>query len=318
VDDCLWACKCAKLRNEVVIAMGKKYKQRDEGRLEWFLSIEVRYSPDGISLHQPKYARDLLEKFTVRNTKKPKRTALPPGLRLTRRMPDEAKVPSTSYRMIVGAAMYLMVCTRPDLCYAIGILSRFLADPGEKHMKAAQHMLSYISGTVEMGLHFSSRSGSESKNLLTAYSDSDWGGCLDTGRSTGGFVFLMAEAAICYRARRQTIVATSTAMAEYIALFCCFQEGIWVRYLLEDLQLPKQDPVVVYEDNQAAIKIATKLLISDRSKSIRIKYHAVREMIEEKLFKVANIGTNDMVADIMTKSLGPSKFEKHRRSLGVW
>jgi hypothetical protein len=317
VDDCVWACKCDTLRDALVKAMSEKYKMRDEGKLEWFLSIEARYSNDGIALHQQKYATDLLARFDV-NVKKTKRTALPPGLRLTKREVHEGKADNTGYRMIVGAIMYLMVCTRPDLAYAVQVLSRYLSDPAERHFNAARHTLAYIAGTVDMGLHFSSRRSTDTKSLLSAYSDSDWGGCLDTGRSTGGFVYLMAEAAVCYQARRQTIVASSTAVAEYIALHATFQEGIWLRHLLEDLQLPIQGPVVVFEDNQAAIKIATNLLISDRSKSIRIKFHAVREMVEEKLFDIRNCGTAGMTADIMTKSLGPRKFEQHRRGMGVW
>ena len=141
---------------------------------------------------------------------------------------------------------------------------------------------------------------------------------MDTGRSTSGFVFLMAGAAVSYRSRRGTMVLGSTAAAEYVALYDIMMEGVWVRSLLVDMGSPKQLAVRINEDNQAAIKIAVNLLVSDRSKSIRIKYHAVREMIAEALFELAHCGTDEMTADIMTKSLGPKKFARHRKGMGVW
>ena len=149
------------------------------------------------------------------------------------------------------------------------------------------------------------------------YSDSDWAGDLNDRKSTSGYVFTVGGGAISWKSKKQSCVALSTAEAEYIALSQAAQEAVWLRSLYVNLKLEMTAPTVVYEDNQSAICIAKNPQSHGRSKHIDIKYHFIREQVQQKTIEVKYCKTEDMIADLLTKGLGKEKFEKLRSMTGL-
>ena len=110
---------------------------------------------------------------------------------------------------------------------------------------------------------------------MSAYSDADWAGDLNDRKSTSGYIFMLGGGAVSWKSRKQTCVALSTAEAEYVALANTTQEVIWMRQLMEDLEIKLTEATIVYEDSQAAISIAQNPQHHSKMKHIDIKYHFV-------------------------------------------
>lgn len=152
---------------------------------------------------------------------------------------------------------------------------------------------------------------------LIGYSDADWAGDMDDRHSTSGNVFSLACGAVSWLSKKQATVALSTAEAEYVALSTATQEAIWLRRLLADMGEPPEGPTEIYEDNQGAISMAKNPVGHARTKHIDIRYHFVRERVQDGAITLKYIGTDEMVADILTKPLPKHRFEKLVTKLGM-
>ena len=250
---------------------------------------------------------------------KPVKTPQDPGLKLTKNMCEggcnhEETMKNVPYRSAIGGIMYLMVATRPDLAVAVGALSQFAADPCPTHWQALKRVLRYLQATPTHGLDFS-RDGIAT---LQGYSDADWAGDVETRRSTSGYAFMMNNGCISWRSKKQRTVALSSTEAEYMALTEAIQEAIWLKAFLCELGEMKHDEAVkVYEDNQGAIALAKNPEFHKRTKHIGIRYHFVRERVEDGQVVLQYCSTKEMKADMMTKPIPAVQFEHLRHMLGV-
>ncbi|GKC02760.1 hypothetical protein Tco_0994370 [Tanacetum coccineum] len=139
------------------------------------------------------------------------------------------KVP---YENAVGSLMYLMLCTRPDIAYAVSVVSRYLANPGKNHWEAVKWILKYLRGTANVGLMYGTDRGNHVD--VTDFVDSNYAKDLDKGRSITGYAFLLQGCVVSWKATLQH-VATSNTEAEYMAFTETVKEAIWLRGLLEKL-----------------------------------------------------------------------------------
>ena len=151
---------------------------------------------------------------------------------------------------------------------------------------------------------------------MIGYSDADWGGDADNRHSTTGNLFLMAGGAISWLSKKQAVVALSTSEAEYIALSLATQEAVWLKRLLTELRVPNQ-PVVLMEDNQGAIAIAKNPIAHSRTKHIDIRYHYIREALQDGEINLLYCPTDEMTADLLTKLIPKGKFEKLWSAMGM-
>ncbi|XP_031269399.1 secreted RxLR effector protein 161-like [Pistacia vera] len=141
------------------------------------------------------------------------------------------KIDEGIYRSLIGCLLYL-TATRPDLMFTTSLLSRFMRNPSEVHLKVAKRVLRYIKGSFDLGVWFK-----KSENFqLVRYSDSDWAGCIDDMRSTSGYAFFLNLRAICWLSKKQDTIAQSTTEAEYISTAATVNQAIWLRKILEDLK----------------------------------------------------------------------------------
>jgi len=194
----------------------------------------------------------------------------------------------------------------------VGTLARYMSKPASSHLNAARGVLRYLAGTPDYGINYSQ--GQDCK--IVGFCDADYAGDLDTRRSTTGYVFMFNGGAISWASRLQPTVAVSTTETEFMAAANGVKEALWLRNLASDFKL-KHDTMEMYCDNQATIKILKHPVASARSKHIDVIYHFARERVESKEVKFDYCTTDKMTADVMTKALSVSKFEKHRTDMGV-
>ncbi|WOG92347.1 hypothetical protein DCAR_0311611 [Daucus carota subsp. sativus] len=218
----------------------------------------------------------------------------------------------TLFKSLVGSLRYLTF-TRPDIMYAVGLVSRYMEKPKQDHFMAAKRILRYIKGTLNYGLFYTHSQNSK----LVGYSDSDYGGDLDDGKSTSGYAFHIGSAIFSWSSKKQQTVALSTCEAEYIAAAACACQAMWLGYILGELNLAKEDPVTIYVDNKSAISLAKNPVSHSRSKHINIKYHFLREQVNDKNVELVHCRTEENLADIFTKPLKPDVFNKMITKLGM-
>jgi len=309
VDDMVMSDNNKALRDEVVRALNSLYPLKDQGELNFVLGIRVQQRSDGISLSQEAYIESVLEKFGLQGEKA---CSLPisPTAKIDR---DENGKPANEaeYRSIVGAVAYVMTCTRPDIAFAVSKLSRYLNSPTEAHMRAARDLLRYLKGTAGQSLFYPAICSEEMRGL-TQYVDADFAGCMDTRRSTTGLLFLLNGGLICWKSKRQSVPALSTAEAEYIALAMGIHEGKWLLALTQEIGFFEITSIRVLEDNQACIRIAKNPVLTQRSKAIDIKYHYARHYVASGTFKIEYIDTKRQLADVLTKAVPIAALRRFR------
>ena len=147
---------------------------------------------------------------------------------------EDSDADETEYRSMIGSLMYLMLCTRPDIAFAVGALSRYNNSPKESHMDAAKHLLHYVKKTSHLGLRLAPFTGKDQYPIL--YSDTDCAGNLDTRKSTGGYVCVLTEerspgeeskrSAVSWSRKSQQTVALSSTEAEHMARTQAAKEAI--------------------------------------------------------------------------------------------
>lgn len=213
---------------------------------------------------------------------------------------------------MLGSLMYLMLSVRPDICYQVGYMGRFQNNPSDIHWTNLKRIIRYIKGTKHLKLIFSKNSDD---NEIIGYVDADWASDTEDRKSVSGYVFKVFGCPISWSSKKQTVVATSSSEAEYIALSFAASEAIWIRGVLIDLHIISEDKAVkIYEDNKGCIGIA-KNNDSKRSKHIDVKFHFVRDYIAKEYIKLESVSTEEQLADMFTKALDSTKFIHFRKDL---
>ncbi|RZB65513.1 Retrovirus-related Pol polyprotein from transposon TNT 1-94 [Glycine soja] len=305
VDDLIFTGNNPSMFEEFKKDMSNEFEMTDMGLRAYYLGIEVKQEDKGIFITQEGYAKEVLKKFKMEDAN-PVGTLMECGSKLSKHEKGE-NVDPTLYKSLVGSLRYL-TCTRPDILYAVGVVSRYMEAPTTTHFKAAKRILRYIKGTTNFGLHYYS---SDNYNII-GYSDSDWSGDLDDRKSTTGFVFFMGDTAFTWMSKKQPIVTLSTCEAEYVAATSCVCHAIWLRNLLKELKMPQEEPMEICVDDKSALALAKNPIFHERSKHIDTRYHFIRECIEKKEVKLKYVMSQDQAGDIFTKPLKLETFVKLR------
>ncbi|OWZ09604.1 Copia type Polyprotein [Phytophthora megakarya] len=215
--------------------------------------------------------------------------------------------------------MYLATCTRPDIAYVVGQLSRYVQSPTQQHIGAAKRVLRYLIGTKSLGIVYSTEVNAKPADTLVidGFCDSDWGNDPDTRKSVTGFVHCMAGGAISWASKRQTIVAQSTAEAEYVAACEACMEGQGLRNVLIEVFSQMATRFQLGIDNQAAFVMATNPTYSRRTRHIELRWHYVRDLVTKKMVTLWKVKTDDNPSDVMTKPLASDRFEMLNGMIGM-
>jgi hypothetical protein len=301
------------MQNEVKKQLQNRFEMKDLGDCKFVLGIELVENSNAVVLSQKRYICDVLKRFQMENCNAVS-TPMDCGLVLSEdncpKTDEEIReMKNIPYRQAIGSLIHLAIASRPDIAFAVGMVSRFMHNPGKLHWSAVKRIFRYLQGTKNYGIGFEKCKVAEFK----CYSDADWAGDKDDRKSTSGYLFLLAGGPISWGSKKQNSVALSTSEAEYIALSLAIQEGKWIQGLINELFaeiMEKKFDLVVFEDNQSCIKMTKNPVNHGRAKHIDIKYHFIRDEIKKNSVFVEYAETKVMLADILTKALpGPRHAE---------
>jgi hypothetical protein len=318
VDDLIIMGASLNLVEEVKAQFSAEFEMTDLGEVDRVLGIKIERdrSNGWLKMHQLKFAEDVLKRFNMQNCFGVANPTVVGEVMTKEDGPEtpeeDENMKNVPYREAIGSLMYLMVCTRPDLALSIGVASRFMVSPRRRHWEFVKRILRYVQKTKSFGLKFVKGSGLK----VEGYCDSDWGGDIDTRKSTTGYVFLMGGAAISWSSKRQKIVALSSTEAEYIAAAQAAKEVLWINQFLEELNV-WEGAIKVWSDNQSALKIMRSQVTHERTKHFDIRLHFLRNLVYEGMLEVEYISTKCQVADSLTKAVLKDKFEYCRLHFGV-
>lgn len=311
VDDFFVFYNCQNTYKELINKLIEKFKIKDLGQMKQCLGMNINVQKDCITVDQKQYIETILKRFNMSECA-PCDTPMEVNLKLEKDVnnnPDK-KYP---YQQLVGSLMYLSVLTRPDITFSVSFLSQYNNCFNESHWKHLKRLLKYLKRTKEYGLVYR-----KTKVNMHGFVDADWASCSLDRRSYTGFCFLMSNSVVSYESKKQKTVALSSTEAEYMALSDCCKEGIYLVNLLSELVQYGNMPLCLYSDNQSSIKLACNSLFHNkRTKHIDIRHHYVRECVLENKVKIEYVSTNDMPADILTKSLCKDKHYKFLSLMGI-
>jgi hypothetical protein len=259
-----------------------------------------------IQLNQPAYIDRMAKRFQLTDSK-PFQTPLDPSLPLLEATPGDKLCDQSAYQELTGSLNYLAITSRPDIAFAVSRLCQFNKKPTFTHLKAAKRALRYIIHTR----HFSLKYGGKQLQLqLLGYADADYGSNLVDRRSTTGYIFMFNEGPIAWSSRKQTTVALSTMEAEYMALSDAIRELLSRVYIITELGILTIQPTIMYSDNQAAIAIARNEGDYRRAKHIDIRYHFIRNHLQNGRLELVYIPSEQQLADFLTKPLPTGQHNK--------
>ena len=311
VDDALFCGKNKSLVAELKAKFMKRWECRDLGETKEFLRMRILRVGREIRIDQILYLDKLVIRCGLQNAKSAP-TPLPAGY-----IPEPNKGQATAdlrsrYQTVIGSLLYIMLGTRPDIAFAVTKLAQYAVNPSQEHLNKALYVCRYLIGTRDYYLSYDGRKGLG----LTACTDSDWASDPNSRRSQTGFFLKLAGGIFSWTSRAQKTIAHSATEAEYMALSDCSRQVVWIRSLLSEIGY-KLKAVPICGDNQGSIFMSSNPVTEARSKHIDIRFHYIRQVVEEGKVEVFFIDGNDNPADMFTKNLGHIKFNKFRAQLGL-
>ncbi|GJS94398.1 hypothetical protein Tco_0801366 [Tanacetum coccineum] len=220
-------------------------------------------------------------------------------------------VDQTDYRSKIGSLMYL-TSSRPDIVQAVCYCARYQARPTEKHLKEVKRIFRYLRGTIHMGLWYPKGSGFD----LTAFSDADHAGCLDTRKSTSGGIQFLGDKLVSWMSKKQDCTAMSSAEAEYVALSASCAQVMWMRTQLQDYGF-KYNKIPLYCDSQSAIAISCNPVQHSRNKAHPYSVSLHKRTVETVNY---NYTLSDRIPNWLTcftKALPEERFQYLVRRIGM-
>ena len=309
VDDVIMACSDRATLTKLKARFLAEYEGRDLGTPTQFCGMAITLGPGYVRLGQRLLIEQMVSSFGL-EAAAPCASPFAAGTEL---LPEGEPLDTQQhpYSSLVGVLLYIANSTRPDIAYACSTLAAQAARPTKAAWLAALRVARYLKGTAGYTLVY----GRGSKELLV-YSDADYAGDKGTRRSRSAFAQILGGGAVAWGSKLQKTVALSTAEAEVVALTIATKETIWLRAILSDLGYTS-GPTKVYTDNQAALALANSGVISTRTKHIDVAYHFCKECIDAGTIQISYLGTNDMVADSLTKPVPHAKHEFCRKAMGL-
>lgn len=295
--------------------IAKRYLMEDLGEATHLLGIHLSRNGGVMTLSQDAYLGRILSKYNMSDCR-PVSTPMVPNTRLTASTREDHKYFSLrkiNYSQAIGLLNYLAVSTRPDISFTLSKLSQHLKLPNESHWSAVIHLLRYLSGTRGFTLTLTGCSDAS----LRIFTNSDSGNCPDTRRSYSGYVALLGDSVMSWRSKKQETVSTSTTEAEYKAVYKGLQEAVWLVALLKSLGHAAPACPSLLVNNQGALMLSLNPMYQSRSKHIDVKFHWIREVLEEGAITISYTSTNSNLADLFTKALPWVKHSKGCTALSL-
>lgn len=276
------------------------------------ININRNRSEGIIKLDQEDYIQSLLKNFGMDECRK---TSAPMEIsgRSSNSPEQQIKTSDIPYQSAVGALLFLVQATRPDLAFAVSTISKYNNSYDHTHWSMIKRILRYLQGTKHYRLQY--RKDSISNPI--GYCDASYATDIDDPWSVTGYTFILAGCAISWNSKRQSTYAQSSTEAEYLSLLSTTQEAMWVRNICLELSIIDSRPITLYCDNEGAIGLGKNAQFSSRTKHISVRHHFIRDQIDKKNIEVIFTPSNEMVANALTKATNTSKLEDFREKIGL-
>ena len=311
VDDMLLISKSVDKICKLKADLSSEFDMKDLGNAKRILGMYIERDRKNcfLKIHQKPYLQKIVAKFGNLNSK-PVQVPLAGHFVLSKNQcpksrSDIIKMENVPYSNAIGSIMYAMISTRPDLSFAISLLSRYMSNPGYEHWAALKHVIAYINSSLDVGLCYSNRNVPFE---LVGYVDSDYAGDRDSRKSTTSHCFLLGQNCITWKSQLQPLVALSTTESEYIAICEAFKEAIWLQGLLKEARLIKS-VACVFSDSQSAIHLSKNPVYHERTKHVDVRFHFIRDTIATDVIKLFKVATENNPADMGTKIVTVNKFK---------
>lgn len=302
VDDGLLLAKSKVVLSEIL----KIFMQTFEIKIvdcNSFIGMEIDKGKDYIRVSQSQYIKTIIKRFNLSDAKGSS-TPADVNVKLSKNTVSDESI-NFPYREAVGALLFLSSISRPDIAYAVNVVSRYVNNPGPSHVTAVKRILRYLINSKDMCIVY------QGNIELVGYSDSDFAGDMDTRKSNTGYIFLMNGGPVTWSSCKQNTVALSTTESEYMAASEAAKEILWLRQFLCDIGEP-QGSITLNVDNQSAIKLINNPVFHRRSKHIDIRYNFIRENVAKKIVNIRYVESSNQLADFLTKALPTNKFNSIR------
>uniref|UniRef100_A0A2N9EG19 Reverse transcriptase Ty1/copia-type domain-containing protein n=1 Tax=Fagus sylvatica TaxID=28930 RepID=A0A2N9EG19_FAGSY len=294
VDDILLASNSPDMMKETKFCLGFKFEMKNMGPANYVLGIRISRDRDSklIYLDQENYLEKVLKRFKMEDCR-PVSTPVSKGTILNKSMCPTNKTEleemiAVPYAQAVGNLMYVMTSTRPDICYAVGLVSRYQSNPGLDELE------------------------------IKGFTDVDFAGDTDDRKSTNEYVFLFGGIAVSWLSKKQSCVAKYTMEAEDIACSTAVSNAVWIKRFVDSLKLDMQDrPVNVFCENKSAISLIKSGANSSKGKQIDVNYHYIQDIVETGEIKVHFVPSADMMADPMTKRIDSEPIQSACNKYGI-
>ncbi len=320
VDDYTIATNSTQYYQDLVAHFKKSVEVEEKGRPTSILQMGLEWSPnfDKVSFSQKRQIIKLYSEYKDKvQEQKVKRhdTPMESELKLypgdTNSLPLEAK----DYKAIVGALLFIAKISRPDILYAVNMLSRFCSCYTVLHWKCLLRIVVYLYHKSELSLTYTTNQNSRP---LMGYADSSHGDDKQDGTSTCGYLIYFFGNLLSWAVAKQDDVSLSTSEAEYKTLTHAFREVMYIHNVLhEELSFKSWFPCLLLIDNQGAGYMAETQQNNKRTKHIHISYHYIREKIQQKVVELDRIDSANNTSDVCTKPLPKGTFQKFRQLMGI-
>ena len=228
---------------------------------------------------------------------------------------ERDRMKAIPYSSVVGSLMFSQVCTRPDIAFVVGVLGRYLSNPGQSHWKATKKVLRYLQGIKDLILTYRRTDTLR----VVGFSDSEYAGCVDDKKSTSCYIFMMDEGAVSWKSVKQTLTTSSTIEIEYVACYEATCHAIWLRNFISALEVVHSisKPLKLFYDNSAIVSLSKNTRCTSCSKHIDVKFFFVKVKVAESIISVEHTPTTSMLADPLTKGLPICLFQEHVILMGL-
>ncbi|GJX71400.1 retrovirus-related pol polyprotein from transposon TNT 1-94 [Tanacetum coccineum] len=278
VDDIIFSSTKPALCDEFAKIMTFKFKMSMMSKISFFLGLQISQSPKGIFINQSNYALEIIKKYGMLSS-------------------DPIDTPTVDKSKLDEDLQHQLIL-------------HITAKPTEKHLHAVKRIFRYLNGTIDIGLWYLK----DSCITLTAYANADHADYQDTRRSTSGSAQFLEDKLVSKSSKKQKSTTISSTEAEYIALYGCCAQILWMISQLTDYGL-KFNKIHLYRDNKSAIALCCNNVQYSISKHIDVRYHFIKKQVENKVVELYFVRTEYQLADIFTKALPRERFnfliEKH-------
>ena len=296
----------------------KHFAIKEEGEMKEYVGCKVtRTGKKSLIMYQDDLIKKM-DRIFGDEVRKMQSYGMPAGTGDHVKRPDEDeptvdKEEQKLYRSGVGLLLYLVKFSRPDISNAVRELSKVMDRAAPAHVKKLKRIIKYVLDTKKRVLNFDLREQEGSHWILKAFSDSDWAGAQDDRRSITGYCIYLNGCLISWKSRGQKHVTLSSTEAEYVAVSEVCTDIMFIKMMMEFLQLEMKKPVIVHCDNVGAIFLGNNAKLSARTKHIDVKYHFIREHVVDGTVEIIFIPSEENDADIFTKNVGQEAYEKHSK-----